>query len=192
MATAVAGSVLGINPFDQPNVQESKDNTKRVLAEAEAKGGMPGSHSLPAHEAGAAATELLRQARPGSYFATMAYTARTEASEAALSRVRARVRDATKLATTAGYGPRFLHSTGQLHKGGPPVGLFLQVVARDRRDVEVPGQPYTFSTLKQAQALGDLQSLESRNYPVLRVDLGEDHEAGWQALADSIEAAVRS
>jgi transaldolase / glucose-6-phosphate isomerase len=191
LATAAAGSLLGIDPFDQPNVQESKDNTKRVLAEFAAKGKLPEAPALPASEAGAAVVDLLGKAREGSYLALMAYTTRTEASDAAIGRARAHVRDRTRLATTAGYGPRFLHSTGQLHKGGPPVGLFLQVVQRDRRDVEVPGEPYTFSILKQAQALGDLASLQSRNYPVLRVSLGDEPEAGWRELADSIEAAVR-
>jgi transaldolase/glucose-6-phosphate isomerase len=191
LATAVAGSLLGIDPFDQPNVQESKDNTKRVLAEFAAKGRLPEAPALSASEAGRAVGELLGKARDGSYLALMAYTTRTEASDAAITRARSRVRDATRLATTAGYGPRFLHSTGQLHKGGPPVGLFLQVVQQDRRDVEVPGEPYTFSILKQAQALGDLASLQSRNYPVLRVTLGDEPEAGWRELADSIEAAVR-
>jgi glucose-6-phosphate isomerase len=190
LATAVAGAALSIDPFDQPNVQESKDNTKRVLAEFAAKGRLPEAHALHASEAGGAVTDLLGKARAGSYLALMAYTTRTEASEAALARVRAHVRDRTRLATTAGYGPRFLHSTGQLHKGGPPVGLFLQVVQRDGRDVPVPGEPYTFSVLKQAQALGDLQSLQSRNYPVLRVTLGDDPDAGWAALAASIEEAV--
>jgi transaldolase / glucose-6-phosphate isomerase len=191
LATAVAGSLLGIDPFDQPNVQESKDNTKRVLAELASTGHLPEAHAVPAAGAGAAVADLLRHARDGSYLATMAYTARTEASEAALRRLRARVRDTSRLATTAGYGPRFLHSTGQLHKGGPPVGLFLQVVQQDRQDVEVPGEPYGFSTLKQAQALGDLESLRSRNYPVVRVTLGDSPETGWQALADSVEATLR-
>jgi hypothetical protein len=100
------------------------------------------------------------------------------------------VRDATRLATTAGYGPRYLHSTGQLHKAGPPTGVFLQVVQEDGRDAEVPGEPYTFSTLKQAQALADFQSLESRGYPVLRVSLGRSVAAGWKALAESVEKAV--
>jgi transaldolase / glucose-6-phosphate isomerase len=191
LATAVAGSVLGIDPFDQPNVQESKDNTKRVLAEFASTGRLPEAHAAPAAEAGRAVGDLLKQRRDGSYLAVMAYTTRTDASEAALRRARERVRDGAHLATTAGYGPRFLHSTGQLHKGGPPVGLFLQVVQRDGVDVEVPGEPYGFSTLKQAQSLGDLRSLQSRNYPVLRVDLGEEPEAGWRALADSIDEAVR-
>jgi transaldolase / glucose-6-phosphate isomerase len=191
LGTAVAGSLLGIDPFDQPNVQESKDNTKRVLAEFDSSGKLPEAHAVAASEAGGAVNDLLKQRRGGSYLALMAYTTRTDASEAALRAARERVRDTARLATTAGYGPRFLHSTGQLHKGGPPVGLFLQIVERDPVDVEVPGEPYGFSTLKQAQSLGDLQSLQSRNYPVLRVDLGEEPEAGWRALTGSIEEAVR-
>jgi transaldolase / glucose-6-phosphate isomerase len=191
LATAVAGSMMGIDPFDQPNVQESKDNTKRVLAEYAATGKLPEAHALPATDAGGAVNDLLERRRNGSYLALMAYTTQAEAAETALRRARQRVRDSSRLATTAGYGPRFLHSTGQLHKGGPPVGLFLQIVQRDTVDVEIPGEPYGFSILKQAQALGDLQSLQSRNYPVLRVDIGKDADAGWQALADSIEKAVR-
>jgi transaldolase / glucose-6-phosphate isomerase len=190
LATGVAGSLLGINPFDQPNVQESKDNTKRVLAEFVAGGKLPEAAAVPAARAGQAVADLLGHARDGSYFAIMAYTTSTEASTHALRQIRASVRDGGRLATTAGYGPRFLHSTGQLHKGGPPVGLFLQIVQQDARDVPVPGEPYGFSTLKQAQALGDLRSLESRNYPVVRVDLGSSPEAGWTALAEAVEQAV--
>jgi len=134
--------------------------------------------------------DLLGHARDGSYFAIMAYATRTDASEDALRRIRAAIRDTTRLATTAGYGPRFLHSTGQLHKGGPPVGLFLQVVQEDAADAPVPDEPYSFSTLKRAQALGDLQSLESRNYPVVRVDLGSSPEAGWKALVEAVQQAV--
>jgi glucose-6-phosphate isomerase/transaldolase/glucose-6-phosphate isomerase len=191
LATAVAGSLLGINPFDQPNVQESKDNTKRVLSELASSGRLTQPQAVPAADAGQAVSELLRRARDGSYLALLAFTTRTEASDDAVGRVRARVRDASHLATTAGYGPRYLHSTGQLHKGGPPVGLFLQVVQRDQVDVPVPGQQYGFSELKAAQALGDLQSLESRNYPVVRVDLGEAPEEGWRTLAESVERAVQ-
>jgi transaldolase/glucose-6-phosphate isomerase len=191
LATAVAGSILGIDPFDQPNVQESKDNTKRVLAESASSGKLPEMPAVPPKDAGKAVGELLGRARDGSYFAVMAFTTRTEASDDAVRRVRAQVRDASRLATTAGYGPRFLHSTGQLHKGGPPVGLFLQIVQEDQVDVPVPGEPYGFSELKAAQALGDLQSLEKRNYPVVRVDLGEKPEEGWRALAEAVEQAVR-
>jgi hypothetical protein len=188
VATAIAGAILGIDPFDQPNVQESKDNTKRVLAQYKSKGKLPPAESTPAPRARAGVKALLARAKPGAYFALMAYTARTPGSEAAISAIRAAVRDSTQIATTAGYGPRFLHSTGQLHKGGPKTGLFLQVVQQDARDVTIPGQPFTFSILKQAQSLGDLQSLSSRKLPVLRVTLGRDPAAGWKALA----AAVRS
>jgi hypothetical protein len=120
----------------------------------------------------------------------MAYTGRTEDSEGALTRIRTHVRDVKRIATTVGYGPRFLHSTGQLHKGGPPTGLFLQIVQDDEVDVHIPGEPYTFSILKQAQALGDFQSLTSRRYPVLRVTLGRSPAAAWKALADSVESSV--
>ncbi len=120
----------------------------------------------------------------------MAYTTRTAGSEAAIAAIRTAVRDRTKIATTSGYGPRFLHSTGQLHKGGPKTGLFLQIVQDDTKDVPIPGQPYTFSILKQAQSLGDLQSLSSRRLPVLRVTLGKDAAAGWRALSAAVKSAV--
>ncbi len=100
------------------------------------------------------------------------------------------MRDRRQIATTAGYGPRFLHSTGQLHKGGPRTGLFLQIVQDDTKDVPIPGQPFSFSILKQAQSLGDLQSLSSRRLPVLRVTLGRDAAAGWKALAAAVKSAV--
>jgi transaldolase/glucose-6-phosphate isomerase len=191
IATAIAGSVLGIDAFDQPNVQESKDNTKKVLAEFKAKGRLPKADSTPAAKARAGLKSLFERAKPGSYFATMAYTTRTPASQAAIAAIRTTVRDRTHLATTAGYGPRFLHSTGQLHKGGPKSGLFLQVVQDDTRDVPIPGQPFTFSVLKQSQSLGDLKSLTSRRLPVLRVTLGREPAAGWKALAAAVKSAVK-
>ncbi|TMB90142.1 MAG: hypothetical protein E6J37_01530 [Chloroflexi bacterium] len=191
VATAIAGSVLGIDPFDQPNVQESKDNTKKVLAEFEAKGKLPAAETTPASKSRPGLKSLFTKARPGSYFAIMAYSARTPSSEAALGAIRKTVRDRTRLATTAGYGPRFLHSTGQLHKGGPKSGLFLQVVQDDTRDVAIPGQPFSFSVLKQSQSLGDLRSLTSRRLPVLRVTLGRDPAAGWKALAAAVRSSVK-
>src|SRR5438045_9515266 len=121
----------------------------------------------------------------------MAYTARTPGSEAAIAAIRKSVRDKTTFATTAGYGPRFLHSTGQLHKGGPKTGLFLQIVQDDTKDVAIPGQPFSFSILKQAQSLGDLQSLSSRRLPVLRVTLARDAAAGWKALTAAAKSAVK-
>ncbi|TMC93784.1 MAG: bifunctional transaldolase/phosoglucose isomerase [Chloroflexi bacterium] len=190
IATAVAGSVLRIDAFDQPNVQESKDNTKKVLATFKSKGRLPQAESVAASRAKAGIKSLLERSKAGAYFAIMAYTTRTIASQAALASIRTSVRDGSRIATTAGYGPRFLHSTGQLHKGGPKTGLFLQVVQDDTKDVPIPGQPYTFSILKQAQSLGDLQSLSSRRLPVLRVTLGRDAAAGWRALAAAVKSAV--
>jgi transaldolase/glucose-6-phosphate isomerase len=191
IATAIAGSVLGIDPFDQPNVQESKDNTKRVLAQFKKAGKLPPAESTPAARARTGVKSLIARAKPGAYFAIMAYTARTTTSEAAISAIRTAVRDSTRIATTAGYGPRFLHSTGQLHKGGPKTGLFLQIVQQDAQDVAIPGQPFSFSILKQAQSLGDLKSLSSRRLPVLRVTLGRDPAAGWKALVAAVRGAVK-
>jgi transaldolase/glucose-6-phosphate isomerase len=191
VATAIAGSILGIDAFDQPNVQESKDNTKKVLAGFKSKHKLPAAESVAASKAKSGIKSLLDRAKSGAYFATMAYTARTAGSESAIQAIRTAIRDSTGIATTAGYGPRFLHSTGQLHKGGPKTGLFLQIVQDDRKDVPIPGQPYSFSILKQAQSLGDLQSLSSRRLPVLRVTLGKDPAAGWKALSAAVKQAVR-
>jgi glucose-6-phosphate isomerase/transaldolase/glucose-6-phosphate isomerase len=191
IATAIAGSILGINAFDQPNVQESKDNTKKVLATFKSRGKLPTVETVTTSKAKAGVASLLKQAKRGAYFAIMAYTARTPQSESAVAAIRKSVRDGKKVATTAGYGPRFLHSTGQLHKGGPKTGLFLQIVQDDAKDVPIPGQPYSFSVLKQAQAIGDMQSLTSRRLPVLRVTLGREPAAGWRALAAAVRSAVR-
>ncbi|HEY6118004.1 MAG TPA: bifunctional transaldolase/phosoglucose isomerase [Candidatus Dormibacteraeota bacterium] len=191
IATAIAGSVLGIDAFDQPNVQESKDNTKKVLATFKSRGKLPPVDTIPTSKAKGAVGSLVKQARRGAYFAIMSYTARTPQSEAAIAAIRTAVRNGKNIATTAGYGPRFLHSTGQLHKGGPRTGLFLQIVQEDAKDVAIPGQPYSFSVLKQAQAIGDMQSLTSRKLPVVRVTLGRAPATGWRALAAAVKAAVR-
>jgi transaldolase/glucose-6-phosphate isomerase len=148
-ATAVAGAILGINPFDQANVQEAKDATNRILA---AGAPLP---DVPDDDLGA----LLSQVRAGDYIAITAYMPRNAENEEALHRVRIRLRDRFRVATTVGFGPRYLHSTGQLHKGGPNTGVFIQVITHDDEDLPVPGRPYTFGTLKAAQALGDLESL---------------------------------
>ena len=190
IATAIAGAILRIDAFDQPNVQESKDNTKKVLASFKSRGMLPPADSVPASRSKSGIKGLLDRAKSGAYFAIMAYTTRTPASESAIGAIRTSVRDQTHIATTAGYGPRFLHSTGQLHKGGPRTGLFLQIVQDDPKDVPIPGQPYSFSILKKAQSLGDLQSLSSRRLPVLRVTLGRDAAAGWKALAAAVKSAV--
>ena len=135
--------------------------------------------------------ERVEEAPADGYVTVMAYTTATDVADAAIARIRTAVRDRSRLATTAGYGPRFLHSTGQFHKGGPRVGVFLQVVEEDAVDAEVPGRPYGFATLKQAQAIGDLESLRSRELPVVRVGLGpEAAAAGWARLAESVERAL--
>ena len=159
-ATAVAGAILGINPFDQPNVQEAKDATNRILS----AGSLP---DVPNDDLDA----LLSQVRPGDYIAVTAYMPRNAGYEAALRRVRMRLRDRFKVATTVGFGPRYLHSTGQFHKGGPNKGVFIQVISADDADLAIPGRPFTFGTLKAAQALGDLESLRTHGCRAGRVRL---------------------
>jgi glucose-6-phosphate isomerase/transaldolase/glucose-6-phosphate isomerase len=168
-ATAIAGHALGIHPFDQPNVQESKDNTGRVLKEVETEGRFP---ALPTLTPKQALTQLLEQAGPNRYLAILAYTTPTPQVEAALRALRKAVMVRYHVATTAGYGPRYLHSTGQLHKGGPNSGLFLEFVDTMKPDVSVPEKFYTFGTLAQAQAIGDLQSLRTHQRPAVRISLG--------------------
>ena len=161
MATAIAGYVLGINPFDQPNVQEAKDATKAILASGSIED--PGFDDLGV---------LLKQVGEGDYVAILAYLDRTSETEDAIERVRLAIRDHYRVATTTGFGPRFLHSTGQLHKGGANNGVFIQVVDAERSfDLPIPGQPYSFGTLIDAQALGDLRSLRGRGRRVARVTL---------------------
>jgi glucose-6-phosphate isomerase len=159
-ATAVAGAVIGIQPFDQPDVQSAKDATKKILESGDIPDPEPGD-----------LRELLASARPGEYLAVQAYLPRNDENQRALHAVRMRLRDRLKLATTVGFGPRFLHSTGQLHKGGPNTGLFVQVVDDPADDVEIPGEPYTFGTLIKAQAAGDLLALRDRDRRVVRVSM---------------------
>ena len=162
-----------------------------MLAGFKQTGKLPRAESVQAAKARTGLKSLMARAKPGAYFAIMAYTAKTAGSEAAIAAIRRAIRDRKGFATTAGYGPRFLHSTGQLHKGGPRTGLFLQIVQDDARDVAIPGQPYSFSVLKQAQSLGDLKSLTSRRLPVLRVTLGREPAAGWRALVTAAKQAVK-
>jgi len=190
IATAIAGSILGIDPFNQPNVQESKDNTAQVLKEFEREGRIPETESVAASAAADHLVRLLAQGRPGDYLAIMAYTEADQASQDALAAIRTWARGRSGLATTSGYGPRFLHSTGQLHKGGPPTGIFLQLVQIDGEELAIPGQPYGFSVLKAAQALGDLRSLEGRHFRVLRIDLGDSPESAWAELVRSLPSAA--
>ena len=130
---------------------------------------------------------FLNQARPGDYVALMAYLQPTPEHTVALQSLRLSLRDATRLATTLGYGPRFLHSTGQLHKGGANNGLFIQITADDTLDLPVPGEPYTFAVLKHAQALGDLRSLVSKQRRVLRLHLGNDADAQLARLGQLVQ-----
>ncbi|TMK41722.1 MAG: bifunctional transaldolase/phosoglucose isomerase [Actinobacteria bacterium] len=183
-ATATAGWVLGINPFDQPNVQEAKDNTERVLDDYQAQGKLP---ELP--DAGDDALRaLLGAAEPPAYVAIMAYVPPSDEFAGAMAELRTTIRDATRATTTFGYGPRFLHSTGQFHKGGPATGRFLQLVWDGPEDAEIPGSPYTFGTLKNAQAIGDLQTLRGHDRPAERVRLtGDDPVAALRELTAKIK-----
>ena len=161
LATAIAGHVLGINPFDQPDVQSAKDATKEILAAGGIEPG--GLDDLDA---------ALASVRPGDYLAIQAYLDGTNEIEDELQRIRTALRDRYRVATTLGFGPRFLHSTGQLHKGGPNTGVFIQVVNGEREvDVPIPGQAYTFGTLIDAQAAGDLRALRAGGRRVARVTL---------------------
>ncbi len=164
-ATAVAGQVLGIHPFDQPNVQEAKDATRRLL-EADA---LPeeGYDDLGA---------LLESVRPGDYLAIQAYLPRTADNSSRLQAARVKLRDRLRVATTVGFGPRFLHSTGQLHKGGPSTGVFIQVVDEPALDLPIPDKPYTFRRLLDAQSAGDLQALRARDRRVARVRVSDLEE----------------
>ncbi|MEP7133281.1 MAG: glucose-6-phosphate isomerase [Acidobacteriota bacterium] len=179
-ATAVAGKILGINPFDQPNVQEAKDGTNGILEGGESGGG---NAPLPADQRDPAALEeLLASMKPGDYFSVMAYIPSTAENEAALNRLRLRVREAKHIATTAGFGPRFLHSTGQLHKGGPDTGVFLQLTEETADDVPIPGRPWGFARVIEAQAAGDLGALKKRGRRAIRFSLGSDVAEGLTRL----------
>ncbi len=174
-AIAVAGAILGLNVFDQPNVQEAKDLTRKVLSE----GNPPtvGEGIRWAGQSGAtleaAIQSLLGQARAGDYVALLAFIAPSPEHDRALNSIRLAIRDSHRVATTVGYGPRYLHSTGQLHKGGPNTGVFLQLVGDDPHDVPIPGEKFSFGVLKQAQALGDFQALRNHGRRVLRLQLAD-------------------
>ena len=206
-ATAIAGVVLGINPFDEPNVTESKQNTATVLGELATTGRLPEltptcvdgplhlwvDDALPAAFTDNAeklvAGQLQRLAERG-YVGIHAYIAATPERTAALTSLRLLLRDATRRATTVGYGPRFLHSTGQLHKGGAPIGWFIQLVAGRPHDLEIPGSSFTFGQLVDAQALGDASSLVAHELPVLRIHLGSNPDAGLAALESLFRRAL--
>ncbi len=190
IATAVAGHLLGIHPFDQPNVQESKDNTARVLDTIQATGRLPKQTTATAAQA---ASQLKRQCRPDAYVAILAYTTPSFRMEQAIRSLRRALVSHHHVTTTAGYGPRYLHSTGQLHKGGPKSGVFLQLVDQMIPDLGIPGKPFTFRTLAQAQAAGDIQALKAHDQQGIVLPLGKNPIATIQTLTKFLapRAAVR-
>jgi len=213
MATAVAGSIIGINPFNQPDVEASKVATRELTAAFERTGMFP--TETPIFEAtglklftdakNAAALKLgldgdrsivgylrahLNRIHQGDYFAMLAYLAMTDQYEAALQAIRLAVRDRTRVATCVGFGPRFLHSTGQAYKGGPNTGVFLQITCDDAADMPVPGQKYSFGVVKAAEARGDFAVLVERDRRALRVHLGADVSAGLHTLETALMRAL--
>ncbi|MBM3278256.1 MAG: bifunctional transaldolase/phosoglucose isomerase [Candidatus Handelsmanbacteria bacterium] len=217
IATAVAGSVLGINAFNQPNVQESKDYTRELTDQYEQSGRMPSEPPIlsaegiqlfadadnAAYLAGAAPKTRfptgslesylaahLERLQVGDYFALNAYVEMNPLHQEKLQSIRLRVRDERKVATTLGYGPRFLHSTGQLHKGGPNSGVFLQLTSADAEDLPIPGRRFSFGVLKDAQALGDFLALSKRGRRLLRVHLPAGVPAALDRLAQAVEKVL--
>ena len=211
IATAVAGSVLGIDPFDQPDVEAQKIKTRELTAAYESTGKLPpeepfftadgialytdpanaGVLKRPATTLPAILKAHLARAQAGDYVALLAYIERNPAHSEALTRLRRMIRDRTRAATCLGFGPRFLHSTGQAYKGGPNSGVILQITADDAEDLPVPGQRYTFGVVKAAQARGDFDVLAERGRRLLRVHLTQDVEAGLKTLTKAIEQALQ-
>ena len=201
MATAFAGWRMRVNPFDQPNVQEAKDATKALLETYSNEGSLneqsplTQSGEMAVYGAGSTGTSFvdvvrdhLSKAKHGDYIALLAYLEETADIYAALTRLRIALREVTGRAVTVGYGPRYLHSTGQLHKGGPNTGVFIQITSSDHLDFKVPQSSYTFSVLKQAQAQGDFEALLAKGRRALRIDLGNDIVSGLRQL----EALVKT
>jgi hypothetical protein len=188
-ATAVAGSIIGIHPFNQPDVEASKIATRKLTDAFEKTGAFP-----PETREGVDVERLrahLATIGPGDYFALLAYIEMNQAHEDALQAIRLKVRDAKRVATCLGFGPRFLHSTGQAYKGGPNTGVFVQITADDAREVAIPGQTYTFGVVKAAQARGDLEVLRERGRRALRIHLGSDVGAGLAQLASAVDRALQ-
>jgi transaldolase/glucose-6-phosphate isomerase len=201
-ATAVAGSLLKINPFDQPNVQESKDNTNRLLRQLVDTGALPErqaqaregelevyASAVPGSTLAELVSNLLSSVRPGDYLAITQYIDEHAGHEALIQQIREAARRATRAATTTGYGPRFLHSTGQLHKGGADNAVFLQISSADVEDAPLPNAKYSFGGLKDAQATGDFEALASRGRRALAVRLGHDTFDGLRQILAVVEQA---
>ena len=170
-ATAVACHILGVNAFDQPNVEDAKKRAKSRIAEYQESGQLEAGEFVPLESAREALASFLDRAREGDYVAIMAYLPRESETSAALQELQAAIRDRTGRAVTVGFGPRFLHSTGQLHKGGPNKGLFLQITADPEEELEIPAKDMSFGTLQRAQALGDYEALEASGRRVMRIHL---------------------
>ncbi|MBI5287185.1 MAG: hypothetical protein HY878_06305 [Deltaproteobacteria bacterium] len=187
VAVAVAGAVLGINPFNQPDVELTKDITRRLMTQGEKEGRGDSAVKVEGEGLTHELSSWLSNATPGDYVAIQAYLLPTSEITSLLQNLRMALRDRLRLATTIGYGPRFLHSTGQLHKGGPRKGLFLQLIDVPEKDIEVPSAGYTFGTLIHAQALGDFHALKQQGHRVLRVNLGSVVVQGLQRLLDTIQ-----
>ena len=183
-ATAVAGAILGIHPFDQPNVQQAKDETVQGLQEHQASG------QFPRVDAPGSLADLLSKAKAGDYLAIMAYIRQTPEADRALADLRSMITERHHIATTLGYGPRFLHSTGQVHKGGPDSGLFLQLTTEHLEDIPVPGESYTFGVLAEAQALGDLKVLQTLGRRVATVRLASGNDSEIMRLSDEVDTAL--
>ncbi len=193
MAVAASGQILGINPFDQPDVQLAKELAHQAMEQKPSKGGKQEKNdieTIPVEQKivlSKAFESFLAGARLGDYFAIQAYLAPDPDTEAVLQEFRLAIRDRLKLATTFGWGPRFLHSTGQLHKGGPNTGMFIQIVDEPSGDLQVPETNYSFGSLIQAQAIGDYRALKQRGRRVLRINLGSDLGKGLEQLSQLLE-----
>ncbi|MCS7054975.1 MAG: bifunctional transaldolase/phosoglucose isomerase [Thermoflexales bacterium] len=188
-ATAIAGVVIGVNPFDEPNVTESKVNTKRLLDEFEQSGAF--SSELTSRSANGQLNKFLRQAKAGDYIAIQAYLPYSDEVAQLLTRLRHLIREKTGVPVTVGYGPRFLHSTGQLHKGGANNVVALQLTYDSQEDVLIAGEPFSFGTLIRAQALGDFESLKAHQRRVLRLHLGADLKAALEKVIQVVSGGAR-
>src|SRR6266550_4512195 len=190
-ATAVAGAILHVHPFDQPDVEASKLATRRLTEEYEKVGALPSQAAVRADDTNlhAALRNHLGRLGAGDYAALLAYVEMNAAHERELQAIRGAIRDRYRVATCLGFGPRFLHSTGQAYKGGPNSGVFLQITCDDAVDVPVPGQKYTFGVVKAAQAQGDFQVLVERGRRALRIHLGKDVKGGLATLRSAVSQA---
>jgi transaldolase/glucose-6-phosphate isomerase len=186
LATAAAGAVLGINPFDQPDVQRAKELARQAMEGKLDAGAIPTTPAADGERLAAAVSDLIASVGAGDYLALQAFIAPDTDASRCLQRIRMRLRDRLGIATTLGFGPRFLHSTGQFHKGGPNSGVFVQIVDEPEQDLEIPGRGDTFGTLVAGQADGDYQALADAGRRVVRISLGNDATAGLSALAEAV------